>query len=166
MLSQLSLTTNPRFWANGLLAGCIILLTCGCGPDYKARGVVKGTVTTGKKLLTTGTVMFINKEGITGSASIEPDGTYEMKDAPLGECMVTVTVQTLPNDASVRARLGGKGPQMPAGPMNPDEAGPPAPPLAKIPKEVVPIDPKYSKAETSGLKFKVEKGEQTYNIEL
>lgn len=165
MFSRLSLIANRRTWPGGLLACCAILLTSGCGPDYKSRGVVKGTVTSGKKLLTIGTVMFINKGGISASASIE-DGIYEMKDAPLGECTVTVTVPDLPMDPSVRARLKGGGPKMPGEMKNPEDSGPPPPPLAKIPKEVVPIDAKYSKPETSGLKFKVEKGEQTYNIEL
>jgi hypothetical protein len=50
--------------------------------------------------------------------------------------------------------------------MNPEESGPPAPPLAKIPKDVVPVDAKYGSPETSGLKFTVQKGEQTFNIDL
>ncbi len=35
-----------------------------------------------------------------------------------------------------------------------------------MPKRIVPIDEKFSKPETSGLKFTVIKGEQTYDIEL
>ena len=164
MASRLPLTAVRRLRAGGLLACCFLVLAAGCGPDYKARGVVKGKVTTGKKPLTVGTVMFYGKNGMTGSASIQPDGTYIMPDAPLGECKVTVTVPQM--DPSSRARLKGKGPAMPSGPMNPEEGGVPAPPLAVIPKEVVPIDAKYSNPETSGLSFTVEKGEQTYNIEL
>jgi len=91
----------------------LLLLASGCGPDYKARGAVKGKVTTGKKPLTTGTVMFVNKEGMSASAGIDTQGNYEMKDAPLGECTVTVVVPTLPNDPSVRARLKGGGPKLP-----------------------------------------------------
>lgn len=161
-----SLFANRRHWIVGMVALCTILLTSGCGPDYKSRGVVKGKVTSGKRALTTGSVMFINKDGVSASAGIDPDGNYEMKDAPVGECKVTVTVTELPMDPMVRARLMGKGPKMPEGPKNPESADSPAPPLAKIPKEVVPIDPKYSKPETSGLSFTVKKGEQTYNIEL
>ena len=149
-----------------MLACCTILLTSGCGPDYKSRGVVKGKVTVGNRNLTTGSVMFINKEGLSASTGIDPDGNYEMKDAPVGECKITVTVTDLPMDPTVRARLMGKGPKMPEGPKNPEDTGAPPPPLARIPKEVVPIDAKYSKPETSGLSFTVKKGEQTYNIEL
>ena len=35
-----------------------------------------------------------------------------------------------------------------------------------MPKEVVPIDTKYSKPDSSGLKFTVKKGDNTYNIDL
>ena len=165
-------TANPRLWVSGLLACCTILLFSGCGPDYKARGAVKGKVTLGTKSLTTGTVMFMNKAGLSASASITPDGNYDMPDAPLGECTVTVTVQALPVDSSVRARLKGKGPAMPAGPKMPENAGnpenssPELPSGPNVPKEVVTIDAKYSNPDTSGLKFTVNKGEQTYNIEL
>lgn len=164
-------STSKRLHAGVLLAG-LLLLALGCGPDYKARSVVKGKVSVGKKLLTTGTVMFINDRGVSGSATITPQGEYNLPDAPLGECVVTVTVGKLPDDPSVRARLTGKskGPKMPGAAMKaPDgtEFGPDLPSGPTVPKEVVPIDEKYSKPDTSGLKFKVEKGEpQTYDIEL
>jgi hypothetical protein len=165
MSCRLPLSPNRRLWAAGLLACCTLLLTSGCGPDYKSRGMVKGKVTKGGKSLTMGTVVFHGKDGITGTAVIDGDGNYQMPDAPVGECKVTVTVQELPMDPTVRARLKGKGPKMPEGPKNPENSSP-DPPLAKIPKEVIPVDPKYSNADTSGLSFTVKKGEQTYNIEL
>lgn len=166
MSARPNLTMSRRAWAAGLLACCAVLLTSGCGPDYKARATVKGKVTRGGKPLTTGTVMFVNKEGMSGSASITPEGTYELSDAPLGECTVTVTVN-MSNDPSVRARMKGKGVAMPEGPKDPNATESPEPPSgARVPTEVVPIDQKFSDPETSGLKFTVQKGEQTYNIEL
>jgi hypothetical protein len=166
MSSRLTLIANRRLWAVGLLACCVVLFPTGCGPDFKSRGVVKGKVTKGKKPLTTGTVMFYRKDGVTASASIDPDGNYEMKDAPVGECKVTVVVNALPMDPTVRARLKGGGMKMPEGPHDPSKAGPDLPSGPKVPKEVVPIDPKYSNIETSGLSFTVQKGEQTYDIDL
>ncbi|MCY2937666.1 MAG: hypothetical protein NTV55_04855 [Planctomycetota bacterium] len=140
--------------------------------DWKSRGIVRGKVKTGGKLLTTGNVMFVNKDGISTSSTISVDGEYNMVDAPLGECTVTVVVNKLPTDPGVRARLSGKGsgPKMPEGPKMPGtEVVPDSPPLPSapsIPKIIVPIDDKYAKPETSGLKFTVIKGEQTYDIEL
>ena len=167
MVSHLLPRPARRAGVAGLAACCILLFAGGCGPDYKARGIVKGKVTRGGKALTMGTVMFSNKEGITGQATIQVDGTYEMPDAPVGDCKVTVTVPKMPNDPSVWARMGGKGPAMPSGPVDPSKGEAPPPPAAKIPKEYVPIDQKYSDPETSGLKFTVKKGEtHTYNIEL
>jgi len=159
-------TKNSRPFVVGVFSCVLVLLASGCGPNYKARGVVKGKVTTGKKALTTGTVMFVNKEGVSASATIDPQGNYEMKGAPLGECTVTVNVPILPNDPSVRARLKGGGPKMPGEMKNPEDTSPPLPSNPSVPKEVVPIDGKYSKSETSGLTIKVEKGEQTFNIDL
>jgi hypothetical protein len=153
----------------GVLLACCLFLTLGCGPDHKARGAVKGRVTSNKKPLTTGTVMFINPQGVSASATIDGEGNYDMKDAPVGECTVTVTVPDMPMDPSVRARLTGKGsgPKMPEMKVPEGVEGPPMPAATKLPKEIVPADAKYSKPETSGLKFKVEKGEQhTYNIDL
>lgn len=163
---KVPLLHNPRPCIAGLIACCVLVVSSGCGPDYKSRGVVKGKVTTGKKSLTTGTVMFYGKNGITATAMIDENGNYEMKDAPVGECQVTVTVMAMPRDPSVRARMMGKGPKMPEGPRDPNSSEPPLPSGAKYPKVIIPIDAKYSQPDTSGLTFKVEKGEQTYNIEL
>jgi hypothetical protein len=159
-----------RLWTTGLVTCCALLLTAGsgCGPDYKSRGVVKGKVTTGNKNLTSGTVMFYGKNGITASAPIGEDGTYLMPDAPLGECKVTVTVNALPFDPSVRARMKGGGPKMPQGPKDPNSSDGPTelPSGAKAPSTIVPIDAKYSNPDTSGLSFTVQKGENTYDIPL
>jgi hypothetical protein len=159
-------TANRRIWVVGLLACCVILFPTGCGPDYKSRGVVRGKVTVGKKALTTGTVMFYGKSGITASATIDPDGNYEMNDAPVGECRVTVSVPTLPTDPMVRARLKSGGMKLPEGPKDPTKSSPDLPSAPRVPKEVVPIDIKFSNPETSGLSFTVQKGEQTFNIDL
>lgn len=180
-------------WRNKSLFGCmmagIALVLAGCGGvDYKSRGKVSGKVSVNGKNLTVGSVLFINKDGVNGSASIDATGNYTMNDAPVGECQVTVTVPKLPPDPNVKGRLTGKGkgPKMPPALRDPNKPAPkeepkeedsksgdPSAPImtsvsgAVIPKNVVQIDDKYSKVETSGLSFKVERnGTQTYNIEL
>ncbi|HEY8505508.1 MAG TPA: carboxypeptidase-like regulatory domain-containing protein [Gemmataceae bacterium] len=167
MFARLSPTANRLLWAGALSACFALLLFAGCTPDHRARGVVKGKVTKGNKPLPTGTVMFYGKNGVTATAIIDSDGNYTMPDAPLGECTVTVTVMQMPQDPSIRAKMRGGGPKLPEGPKDPNDPGAPdLPSGAKWPKEIVPIDVKYSNPETSGLKFTVEQGEQTYNIEL
>ena len=160
--------SSYRMWCVALLLTFLIAPT-GCGPDPKARGTVKGKVTLGKRTLPAGTVTFHNKNGFTASATIDPDGNYICADVPAGECRVTVTVPSLPNDPSVRARLKGKGPKMPEMTGAPDGSeGPSTLPSAPVvPKEVVQIDIKYANPETSGLSVEVQKGEtKEYNIQL
>jgi len=145
-----------------LLFFCLIV--AGCGPDYKARGKVKGKVKFFDKTLTCGTVAFAAKDGRIGSGNIDFDGNYEVNDAPIGDVIITVTVPV----ASM-GPMGGKGPPKPP-PGVPEMKGPggsgntPAPSID--PKKIVEIPGKYSKAETSGLTYTVVKGEQTHNITL
>ena len=85
MISQIFSPASYRFCAMGLLLCSPLLFATGCGGvDYKARGIVKGKVKTGGKSLTSGNVMFVNKEGISASSSISADGDYTMTDAPMG----------------------------------------------------------------------------------
>lgn len=143
----------------------LVALAAGCGPDYKARGSVKGVVKSPRGTLTAGTVMFFNASGMNSSAPINSKGEYNMPDAPLGECTITVTVPEMPMDPNIKARMQGKekGPKMPVM-NNPDS--PDFPMKPDVPTKIVPIDQKYSKPETSGLKYTVQKGEQVHNIDL
>lgn len=150
-----------------LIVPLAFAFAAGCGPDYKARGSVKGKVTLGKTALTTGTVMFHNANGITASGAIDTEGNYSVPDAPLGECTITVTVPEQPRDPSVTARWKNKM-QMPGGvkgSVNP-EGSEGIELMPNMPTKFMRIDGKYSKPETSDLKYTVEKGEQTHNIEL
>jgi hypothetical protein len=149
----------------GLLAFGLAALA-GCGPDYKARAVVKGKVTSGKKPLTTGTVMFYGPNNITSTAVIDENGDYVMNDAPIGECTITVTVTAPPGMGP--GPKGGQQVWKKVGGESKDPTGelPSIPIMSKIPSNVVRIDAKYSKPDTSGLKYNVEKGEHTHNIEL
>jgi len=167
---MLSLSARHAFHRSvvfGLLATGLVAFANGCGPNYKARAVVKGKVTMSKKPLTSGTVVFHHINGITSTAVIDTDGNYVMNDAPIGDVKVSVTVNLPP----------GMGPGPKTGRVDwtkatkglesKDPEGDTAIPLiSKVPSKVVRIEDKYSKPETSGLSYKVEKGEQVYNIEL
>jgi hypothetical protein len=163
------LLPRHRFYSSSLLLGALFAVVIGCGPDYKARAVVKGKVTMGKQPLTAGTVTFFGPYNITTTAQIEEDGSYVMNDAPIGEVKVTVKVNAPPGGVGP----GGKG-GMPAWAKiagadeskDPSGGGGAIPVLGKIPKKIVRIPDKFEKTETSGLTYKVEAGEHVYNIEL
>ena len=150
--------------------GMLVLLAligglAGCNPGYKARAVVKGQVTFDGKPLYSGTVMFVTKDNRSGTAPIDQNGNYTMNDAPIGDVAVTVTVLKMPGMAGKMATPGGGAAPMKA-PDGSDPVGmaPKAPTMD--PSKIVQIPEKYAKADTSGLTYKVEKGEQTFNITL
>jgi len=144
-----------------LLAG--LLCSFGCGPGIHDRANVKGRVTFGGSAVPLAQVVFTTKDRRTGSALTDDHGNYEMRDAPVGEVMVSVTGMKL----SAEMRMGKyKAPEPPKGmqPMAPPEgdAG-----IAKFdPKKIRPLPDKYEKPETSGLTYVVEKGEHKYDISL
>ena len=143
----------------------VLCLAGGCGPDYKARGMVKGKVTYNKKSLTTGTVMFYAaSNNITSSAAIDTEGNYVMDDAPLGEVKITVTVTALPPGKGMKYGPGKAAAEGES--KDPTGVLESIPIMGKMPATVLRIDEKYSKPDTSGLSFTVEKGEQTHNLEL
>jgi hypothetical protein len=142
-------------------------LLVGCGPDYKARATVKGKVTFAGKNLTVGNVMFYGNNNVTGSASIDKNGNYFMSDAPLGDVKITVSVPPEPPGGWARFKMG------PAfkdaketKSVDPEGSGRSISIVGEIPTHVVPIPPKYANVETSGLTFRVERGEQTHDINL
>jgi hypothetical protein len=157
-----------RFFVGVCLAFSLLTLVIGCGPDYKARAVVKGKVTMAKKPLTSGTVMFYGPNNITSSAIIDENGDYAMNDAPIGDVTITVVVNAPPGMgagpkgvAAEWKKVAGVGESKDPTGENPGIAI-----MSKLPTNVVRIDAKYGKPESSGLKYKVEKGEHTHNIEL
>jgi hypothetical protein len=152
----------PAAVALVLLAGAV----AGCGPDYKNRGVVKGKVTMGKTALPSGTVVFHGPNNLQSTAMIDENGNYTMLDAPVGEVTITVTVPTLPQvqggmkaEVERRKKIAGGNSADPSG----ESSGIM---FSKMPTRAVRIEDKYSKPETSPLKFEVQKGEQTKDIEL
>ncbi|AMV29737.1 hypothetical protein VT84_35420 [Gemmata sp. SH-PL17] len=74
-----------------LLAPLLALLA-GCGASDK-RATVSGKVTVaGKAGLPGGIIRFVSAENPSriGGGTIKPDGTYEVTDAPVGECKVII----------------------------------------------------------------------------
>jgi hypothetical protein len=125
--------------------GLLTLGLSGCG---KPTGTVTGTVNYQGKPLSSGLVVFVDKEGfVSQPAGIEADGTYAATGVPVGQ--VKVCVETLPLS-------GGDGSR---------------PPIVKNGKELpparyTPIPAKYKDAKQTDLTTEVKSGPNVYDIEL
>lgn len=127
---------------------------------------MKGKVTFKGKPLVAGTIAIVGNENRIGHGYINKDGTYEIKDAPVGE--VTITVQS-PSPG----RGGMPPPQPPPGVKNPGIPSMPkefvpggAEEKTALPRDYEPAPAKYGKVETSDLKYTVKSGVQTIDIDL
>jgi hypothetical protein len=150
-----------------LLVAGLLALAVGCGPNYKTRAMVKGKVTIGGKPLTAGSVMFLGKNNLSGSSAIDKEGNYIVNDAPLGEVRITVSVPSLPPGGIARMKAGpGLAAAKETGSVNPGNPGQKISIMGDMPTHVVPIPSKYANAETSGLTYTVQSGEQTHDIPL
>lgn len=160
-------------WFRGAAALVLVglIAAVGCGGGSKARGIVKGSVTFKGKKLNAGMVTFSAKDGRAGTGSIDDNGNYIVTDAPATECTVLVGVPARSKGSGMTGPPGMGPPggmiappaKMPAG-IGGDKMGPP--PKMIDPSKVVQIPEKYSKSETSDLKFTVRTGEQTFEITL
>jgi hypothetical protein len=127
-----------------VLAAAIVI--SGCSSE-EPRGRIAGRVTCQGKPLTEGRVVFINTEkGVSMTARIQPDGTYEVMTAkgaglPLGEYRVAVCPP--PPDATVGVFV------------KPANAGS----HAGIPR-------KFRDVKTSGLTLTVHDGDNTLDIHM
>ena len=117
------------------------LLVTGCSPR---AGTVRGTVALGGANLQAGTVMLCYPNGAILAAAIDPDGIYELRNAPVGE--VKVCVVNLYGTENIPKQLAEERPP------------PPAPKSFPIPK-------RYEKIE-NGLPYTVRSGVQTFDIVL
>jgi hypothetical protein len=150
--------------SGGLLLMTLFVFSVGCGPNYKARGSVKGKVTFEGKSLPTGTVVFLGKNNMSGSAAIDKDGNYSLPDAPLGDVTIIVMVPKPPPGGLEKMKLppGTKEGKS----IDPEGSGKSISIMGTLPTHIVPIPDKYGNEATSGLTYTVQKGEQTHNIAL
>lgn len=122
----------------------------GCGGSGTAGQTVTGTVTQKNgKPLPGGRIDLRGPSGSTYSGPIHGDGRYEVPNVPAGEYAVAVD----------NAHLRGAAAKAPAGlaPMPTDNAG----------QKFVPLDPRFARPDTSGLKVTVGgSGGQSLDIPL
>jgi hypothetical protein len=140
-----SLGSLLRSTARGMLAlSLLVLAVGGCG---KSTGNVSGKVSYQGKPLPGGYVNFMS-EGEQGSfkaSGIKEDGSYSVSGLAVGPAKISI--QGL--SARRLADLPGQGGK--------DE---------KTQQKEVYVPDKYGNAETSGLKYEVKPGSQSYDIEL
>lgn len=114
---------------------------------------VTGKVTLDGKVLSAGTVTFLNEQQKSVQTSIiSKDGTYSVQIAT-GPCKITVTVPPTAGD-------------MPEGmKMDPSKMGA-AGKAATVDAQVVDVPAKYKDMKTTPLAVTLESGQKTHNIEM
>jgi hypothetical protein len=134
----------PRRIAHSVLAFSMLALVVGCGGS---TGSVSGKVTYQGKPLPGGYVNFMSQgeQSVTKTSGIKADGSYSVSGLPVGAAKISV--QGL--SARRLADLPGQGGK--------DE---------KVQQQEVFVPPQYGNSETSGLKYDVKSGSQSYEIEL
>ncbi|HEY1377337.1 MAG TPA: hypothetical protein VGF55_11115 [Gemmataceae bacterium] len=121
---------------------------CGCSP---ATGSIAGKVTVGGKPVQSGNVSFVSKAGMVYTGGIGADSSYQVDGVPPGEMTVLVIGPPPPQRPPAEIGMGRKMASVTAPP--PPTGGPT-------------VDPKYGDAATSGLRYMVNPGPNTYDIPL
>lgn len=148
-----SLARCSRFL--GVLCLLVPLALAGC---TSKRGTVSGVVTYKGQPLGNGTVSFVSADGKGTTGAIQPDGHYQVNDAPLGPVTISVVTVPPPPDASAPKGWGGLGKV-----TDPNLVGGGA---AGSAGKYVKIPDKYKDAKSSGLTYDVKGGKQKFDIEL
>jgi hypothetical protein len=137
----------------------VALTATGCGASY---GDVTGKVTYKNKPLTSGSVQLMASDG-SHTATIEEDGTYTIKNVPVGEAKVAVSARDEAKAREFGKAITGKGgargagaDKRPTGVRQPYE----------VPKNLSLIPEKYGDFDQSNLRVNVERGGTTFNIDL
>jgi hypothetical protein len=162
----------------GLLALTVLSLPVGCGTP---KGHVSGKVLLADgSPLPGGTITFLPQQGKNVApvmARIGEDGTYDAPGVPVGPSKVTISNAELdPNASDSIVPTGANSPaaaKMPPqmkskmsgmGPPKGATEGKDIPGRTKPPGTYVPLDPKYSSPETSGLTCDVHSGSTPFDV--
>jgi hypothetical protein len=118
--------------------------------------VVKGHVSLGGRPVIWGSVVLVGADGQSVAGRIQPDGTFTVPNAPVGEVTVTITSPD-PLVQHYATQLKSSRDRIPV-----NEWG--APPVDRRQWFVIPK--RYENAYESNLKFTVKRGSNEYNLDL
>lgn len=139
----------------------VLLLLAGCSEPLNRGGTINGKVTIDRAPVTAGNVLMVSEDGKwTGYAPLRGDGTYTVKEPPLGN--VKIAIQTeLYRGRSLPTKGGGM-----SGSTKPGSAGMvmPDPSVRGLVYKATPA--KYEQVETSGLTGTVVRGDQELDLPL
>jgi len=142
-----------RFWPLGFaLLALSFAISSGCG---RSKAEVKGKVTYKGKNLDGGSIQIQTTKGVV-AGDIQPDGTYSIKNVPVGLAKVAVAWT---DEAAIQYNRDlAKG-------MREKKAGQPIPQHDK-PKDTLKTPAKYADFDKSGLTVEVKGPITPYDIEL
>jgi len=146
----------------GALCLCGILLAAGCGGGKK--GEVSGKVLYQGKPVRGGTVSFIPEGGGLMSSAIEEDGSYTVRNVPVGAVKITVETDSFRPPVMPPGGPGSGGP--PEGVMKYMKGKNAALADPQRAKRYVPIPLQYGDPRQSNLTYTVTGGKQEYLIDL
>ena len=136
------------------LAYCLMFLVLAGCKSGNEGGEATGKVTIDGEPVTAGEVVFVSEDGILSSSGfIKGDGTYTVKEPPLG--LVKIAIQT----ESFKTVDSSNGPPKP----HPVMKMPDPQVMGSVYKE---IPAKYGKVETSGLTVTIKRGQLTHDLKL
>jgi hypothetical protein len=148
----------PRLFWWGLVP-LVFLVGCGRVEKKIQQAEVSGKVYYQGKPLPGGIVKFVNSSGYIGISVIDPaDGSYKL-EAPVGEVKIAVDNRMLNTGGRQR-------PPVDLSAVKRERSNRPGGGGQVITGTFVPLPSHYSDPESSGLKYTVKKGAQTYDIEL
>lgn len=153
----------PRFNLRRLLpvlAAGVAVLLASCGGDNipqakpDSGATLEGTIKVGNDQVYFAMVTVRNASG-SASGKLDEDGKFKIADVPLGEVQVAVNTSAAMGEYNAAV--------MRAGAMSgsPDKAG-----RKKVNVQMINIKEQYFDPEKSGLKTTVNKGPNTFDIEL
>jgi hypothetical protein len=140
------------------LAAVLLIVAPGCGKHRRdaATAEVSGQVLIDGQPLPGGMITFVASDGFPSNGIIDEKGNYKVK-APVGDVSISVDNSMLaPKRPGREAPPGMHHPRPPSG----DDPG------AGVTGQYVKIPLRYADPSTSGLKYTVKSGSQTYKVEL